>query len=228
MGEIAMSETRVPAALLSAVKHDMRPVRPLASPAHRALVLLPLGLVLLIAMPAFWIWQGHAKLAPGSSWGMSAIEIGLSMIILAAGFREAIPGRELSDKELCALGVAACGGFLLVNSLTQTPAPVSAETWMRWLTGCIFMTICFSIPALLAPAGLVARALPNRPALAGALYGMGVGLMADAGLRFICSDGGFAHVLLSHGGAIVLLVALGALCATALEQAKVLARRRRS
>ena len=40
-----------------------------------------------------------------------------------------------------------------------------------------------SIPALIAPAWLVSRALPNRPALTGALCGLGVGVMADAGLR---------------------------------------------
>ena len=40
-----------------------------------------------------------------------------------------------------------------------------------------------SVPALLAPAWLVSRALPNRPAPTGTLCGLGIGLMADAGLR---------------------------------------------
>ena len=50
--------------------------------------------------------------------------------------------------------------------------------------------------------------------------GLGVGLMADAGLRLACWDGVYAHIVLAHGGAVVLLVALGALSATIVERIK--------
>jgi len=215
-----MSQTPVPAALLSVVKHDLNPIRPLANPTFRALALLPIGLMLLAGMPAFWRWQAHVKVAPWTSWGLSALEMGLSLIILAAGFREAVPGRELSSRKLCALIFVACAGFMFFNSGTQIPAPAAAHVWMHWLWECLYMTISFSIPALVAPAWLVARALPNRPALTGALCGLGVGLMADAGLRLICWDAGFAHLIVAHGGAIVLLVTLGATCATIVERVK--------
>lgn len=215
-----MSQTQVPAALLSIVKRDLNPIRPLVSPARRALALLPIGLVLLAGLPAFWHWQAHVKVAPWTSWGSSALEMGLSLIILAASFREAVPGRELSNRKLGALIAVACAGFLLSNAGTQTPAPAAAHVWMHWLWDCLYMTISFSIPALVAPAWLVGRALPNRPALTGALCGLGVGLMADAGLRLICWDAGFAHLIVAHGGAIVLLVTLGATCATIVERLK--------
>jgi hypothetical protein len=215
-----MNQTQVPTALLSIVKRDLSPIRPLASPSRRALALLPLGLMLIAGMPAFWHWQAHVKLAPWSSWSVSALEIGLSLIVLAAAFREAVPGRELSGRKLSALIVIACAGFMLFNSGTQTPAPPAAHIWMHWLWECLYMTISFSIPALVAPAWLVARALPNRPALTGALCGLGVGIMADAGLRLFCWDAGFAHLIVAHGGAIALLVMLGALCATLVERIK--------
>lgn len=215
-----MSQTQVPGALLSAVKRDLHPIRPLARPPLRALALLPIGVLLLAGMPAFWHWQAHVKLAPWTSWGLSALEMGLSLIILAAAFREAVPGRELSGRKLSALIVITCAGFMFFNSGTQTPAPPSAHVWMQWLWECIYMTISFSIPALVAPAWLVARALPNRPALTGALCGLGVGFMADAGLRLMCWDAGFAHLFVAHGGAIVLLVTLGATCATIVERIK--------
>ena len=82
------------------------------------------------------------------------------------------------------------------------------------------MTMTFSLPALIAPAWLVSRALPSRPALTGALCGLGVGVMADAGLRLFCWDGGYSHVILAHGGAIAILVVMGALSAAAVERIK--------
>lgn len=215
-----MSKTRVPAALFSAVKRDMRPVRPLASPTRRALALLPVAIVLLVGMPIFWAWRTHGMLAPWPSWGLSVLETALSLLVLAAGFREAVPGRELSAKALSVLICIACIGFLLINATTRGPIMVPAETWIRWIRECISMAIAFSVPALIAPAWLVSRALPNRPALTGALCGLGVGLMADAGLRLACWDGVYAHIVLAHGGAIVLLVALGALSATLVERIK--------
>jgi hypothetical protein len=215
-----MSETRVPAALFSAVKRDMRQVRPLASPTRRALALLPIAIVLLVGMPIFWTWRTHGVLAPWPSWGLSVLETALSLVVLAAGFREAVPGRELSARTLSVLICVACIGFLLINATTRGPALVPPETWIRWIRECISMAIAFSAPALIAPAWLVSRALPNRPALTGALCGLGVGLMADAGLRLACWDGVYAHIVIAHGGAVVLLVALGALSATLVERIK--------
>lgn len=171
-----MSQTQVPTALLSVVKRDITPVRPLASPSRRALALLPLGLA---GMPAFWHWQAHVKLAPWTWWGVSALEVGLSLIILASAFREAVPGRELSGRKLSALIIMSCAAFVLFNSGAQLPPATSTHDWMHWVWECIYMTISFSIPALAAPGWLVARALPNRPALAGALCGLGVGIMAE-------------------------------------------------
>ena len=42
------------------------------------------------------------------------------------------------------------------------------------------------MPALIVAALLAARAFPLRPGVAGALYGLGCGLIADAGLRLYC------------------------------------------
>jgi hypothetical protein len=215
-----MTEHQVPAGLLAEVQRDLQPVRPLASPGRRALALLPVAIVLFLGMPVFWGWHTHAQLAPWPSWGLSALESILGLSVLAAGFREAVPGRQLSGKTLLVLICVACAGFLLINATSYEPPQVPIETRFRWLRECISMTILFSIPALLPPAWLVSRALPNRPALTGALCGLGVGLMADAGLRLCCWDGGYAHIALAHGGAVLLLVALGALSAMLVERVR--------
>lgn len=214
-----MSQARVPAALLCVVKRDLNPVRPLASPSRRALALFPIGLLLLVGMPAFWHWQAQVKLAPWTSWLWSTLETLLSLVVLAAAFREAVPGRELSGRRLMSLVIVAGAGLVLFNAGTEPPPETSTHDWMHWVWECMYMTISFSLPALVVPAWLVSRALPNRPALTGALCGLGVGIMADAGLRLFCWDGG-THLIVAHGGAVVLLVALGAICATLVERLK--------
>jgi hypothetical protein len=196
-------------------------VRPLAAPSHRALSLLPLGIAVVIGIPTFWAWWAHLTvLAPYSSWPLSALEIGVSLLILIAGFREAVPGRELAAKWITALVCVASIAFVLANPTLPAAPHVTSDTLMHWMRECIVRVLTFSIPALVLPLLLVARGLPNRPAVAGALCGLGVGFMGDAGLRLLCWDGDHAHVIFAHGGAIVILVALGALCSVLVERLK--------
>lgn len=215
-----MNESHIPSALFDAVKRDLKPVRPLASPERRALALLPIAIALLIGVPELWNWRTHNALAPWPSWWLSALETILSLVILAEGFREAVPGRELSGRKLMGLLCAAGLGFVLINATLRSPAGTPHALWVQWFWECIVMAVTFAVPALIAPAWLVSRALPNRPALTGALCGLGVGLMADAGVRLICWDGDYAHVLVAHGGAILILIALGAVSATLVERIK--------
>jgi hypothetical protein len=219
-----MSQTNIPAALYNAVKSDLKPVRSLASPELRALALLPVGILLLVGLPEFWSWKTHVALAPGPAWAASVLEMFLSLVILAAGFREAVPGRELSVRLLAVLISVSCVAFVLINSTARSPHGIPGTLWLHWFRECIVTAVTFSIPALVAPAWLVSRALPNRPALTGALCGLGVGVMADAGLRLFCWDGDYMHILVAHGGAILILVAVGALCATVIERIKLTSR----
>jgi len=221
-----MNESHITEALFNAVEHDLKPVRSLASPERRALALLPVGIALLVGLPEFWSWRLHSILAPGSSWALSTLETLLSLVILAAGFREAVPGRQLSGRALTMLMFVAAVSFLLINATTRSPLGISPAHWLQWFGECIVTAVTFSVPALVAPAWLVSRALPNRPALTGALCGLGVGLMADAGQRLLCWDGDYLHVLFAHGGAILILVALGALSAMTVEYIKALRLRR--
>jgi hypothetical protein len=215
-----MNEPVAPAALIEAVRRDLKPVRPLASPARRALAVLPIAILLLVGVPEYWSWKSHQVLALRSAWGLSILETLLSLAVLAAAFREAIPGREISKRVLTALFCICGASFLLANATTLSPAGIPPALWLEWFGECIVIAFKFSVPALIIPTWLVSRALPNRPALTGALCGLGVGLMADAGLRLICWDGDYAHVLVAHGGAILILAALGALSATFVERVK--------
>jgi hypothetical protein len=98
------------------------------------------------------------------------------------------------------------------------PAPVPPGVFVRYAWECLEMATVAGVPLLLLAAALAARALPTRPALAGGLYGLGVGLLADAGVRLFCWVSDPWHVALAHGGAILALVASGALAATAVDR----------
>jgi hypothetical protein len=215
-----MKAARIPITLFEAIKRDLKPVRPLASPELRALALLPVGIALLVGMPEFWTWRTHHDLPAWPAWGLSALETLLSLVILAVGFREAVPGRSMSARALTALACISFISFGLINLTTLSPAGISQALWIKWFGECVIMAVTFSVPALIVPAWLVSRALPARPGLTGALCGLGVGFMADAGLRLTCWDGDYAHVLVAHGGAIVILIGLGALSAMLVERVK--------
>lgn len=222
--------TEIPSALLSEVARGLRPVRPLASPARRTLALVPLGVALLVAMPAFWGWRSNfSSLGAGVAWGLSFVETFAGLLIVGAALREAVPGRELSARAaLTTVGAAAAlfVGLTLVAARV-VPTAVPPGVWGRYAWECFWMAAVSAVPALAAAGWLAARALPTRPAVAGALYGLGAGLMADAGVRFFCWVSAPAHVLVAHGGAVLCLAAAGALAATLAERVKERGRTRR-
>ncbi len=218
-----MSEERPSAALLQSVARDLRPVRPLPAPWWRALGLLPLGLLLLVGAPMVWGWRSNlSALGPGAAWGLSGLEALAGLLIVGAALREAVPGREFSSLAVGATAAAAAVVFVGITFFTAGVAPVlvPAGVWWRWAWECLGMAGVLSVPALAATAWLASRALPNRPAIAGALYGLGAGLMADAGVRLFCWVSTPSHVLVSHGLAVGALVLLGAAAATVIERLK--------
>ncbi len=218
-----MSEPRVPDEILARVRSDLRPVRPFASPSRRVLALLPLGLTLLVAVPAFWGWRNNlAALGPAAAWGLSALQALAGLLIVGAALREAIPGRELSPASIAWTSGAALALFVSLTLVTEHVAPfvIPPGVFRRWAWECYWVAALSSLPPLAAVAWLASRALPNRPAVAGALYGLGAGLMADSGIRLFCRISSPSHVLLSHGGSILSLAIAGALVATLVERVK--------
>jgi hypothetical protein len=70
-------------------------------------------------------------------------------------------------------------------------------------------TIVGALPVMAIAGWLVARAFPLRPRLAGALYGIGAGLIADAGWRLFCHFSDPVHVYGAHTLGIVAAAAIG-------------------
>jgi hypothetical protein len=194
-----------------AILADLTPVRPLKPPLRRALVLLPIGLLLLIVQPLVWGVRDDAPvLGVTRLWGLSLAQSVLGVIFVAAALREAVPGRMLRRAPVVlALGLLALIGITLVTWLASPTLVPSGYFGLFW-------RICFSRPVLLGlpVVGLVLllawRAYPMRAALVGALAGLGAGLMTDAGWRTFCHVSDPLHVLTSHTAAVIALCAAGA------------------
>ena len=209
--------TRPPEDLLRRVAGDLRPVRPLAAPSRRVLALLPFGLLLVAAIPEFWGWRDN--LGGAAAWGLSGLQALAGLIIVGAALREAIPGRELSPLALTVTTTLALALFAGITLLTGWLAPTTIRpgVWVRFAWECLGIAVVSAVPLLALVGWLAARALPTRPAVSGAIYGLGAGVLADAGTRLFCWVSTPSHVLVAHGGAILAMAAAGAIVASAVD-----------
>jgi hypothetical protein len=208
-------ERRIPSPLLlSAVRGSLWPVRPYLPPSLRALALLPVGVVLLVGIPAFWSPRPNLALLGGfAAWGLSALQMLLGLTIVGVALREAVPGQELSRRTLAALVLLGVLLFLALTLTSEWLAPVALRrrVWVLEAIGCFRMAAMWGVPALAIAVWPTVRASPTRPLVASAVCGLGTGLMTDAGMRLFCGISTVSHVLVGHGAAILLLGALGAL-----------------
>jgi hypothetical protein len=91
-----------------------------------------------------------------------------------------------------------------------------------WLVAvmCFGGSAATAIPVVTLASVLAARAYPVRPAIVGAMLGLGAGLMADAGWRIFCHFSEPAHVLSAHLAAVLASSLVGAVLASALSAEK--------
>ena len=142
---------------------------------------------------------------------------------MGLALRQAVPGMAVRPRWIL---LALAAGALLFTCVSLTTAGVlptplhHPNFWNRLAWECVIDELLFAIPSLAITAWLVARALPMRPSLTGAAYGLAVGLMTDAGVRLFCWIDQPFHVFAGHGGAILIGTVGGALSATLIERAK--------
>jgi len=214
----------LPPHLRAAIERDMAPVRPLPPPIVRTAWVAPLGLLLLVAASAYFgMRPDAARLGLALTWGASAAEMTLGLALVAAALREAVPGTTLSRRALGFAYAAALASVAIVTLITWETSSVyrimRGREWFIWRI-CFAGTLASAIPPLLVSAWLVARAFPLRPAVAGLLYGIGAGLLADAGWRLFCHFSDPAHVFSAHIAAVAASAVMGS------QLAVILARRR--
>lgn len=203
-----MSE-RLPEKLRAKVAQDLRPVRPVAAPSVRLLLVMLWTAAVLVAVPALMGLRFNApQLGFWLLWGATALEAvaGLSMVFLA--LREGIPALGAPRGTLVSALLGAWVLQLGVALFTHARCPCPAGAGLGDVV-CLTTETFLGIPALFLTLVLVVRAYPLSPPQAGLLGGVGAGLLADAVQHLVCPVSDLRHVLVWHLGAVALLGLLG-------------------
>jgi hypothetical protein len=216
---VAEHHLDVPAELRAIIARDLRPLAPLPAPARRSLRIVPIAVALLFAAVAiFGLRRDAGRVGLFLTWGASTLQMTLGLALVVAALREAVPGTTLSRRVAGVAFGSAVIAVVAITFLTWTTSPTTiAPGFVTYVWGiCLTGTIVSALPVLAVAGWLVARAFPLRPRLAGALYGVGAGLIADSGWRLFCHFSHPAHVLGAHTLGIVAAGLLGTISATLL------------
>jgi hypothetical protein len=206
--------TIAPVELRARLASDYRPVRALRSPWARALSILPLAIVALIAAPVAFDVRPEANLGWLGVWGLSIAQSLIGVLVIGAALRESIPGRDWSRVAIAVWLVIPIAAIVAITMLSWQASPVSLRNqW--WLVGgiCFAGSAATALPVVAMASILASRAYPTRPLIAGSLLGLGAGLMADAGWRIFCHFSEPAHVLSAHLAAVIMSTIIGAMAA---------------
>lgn len=198
--------------LRAIVSRDLRPVRPLWPPSRRALALVPLAVAIVVGVPLINFFRTDlAALGFVKAWGLSVVESAAGLAIVALGLREAIPGRALKRGALVIASLVGLALPLVIYRITTDTFTVGPRTWAQWQFGmaCFRTSVLAATPVLIVAAFLTKRAFPLHRVATGVLWGLGCGLIADAGLRLYCEFTTLPHMLLEHFSAVVVSMLLG-------------------
>ena len=207
-----MSGTPLPPALRAAVASDLRPVRPLASPARRALALLAWAAVaaaLVLALRG--LRTDAAELGLLLTWGVVLAEVAAGAGLVALALAEAVPARGPGrGAALLALGGAAAL-FVALAAVTRRASRGMEvdDPLLSFGPSCAGLQGFIGLTAFAVAALLVLRAAPLRARLAGLLAGAGTGVLAEGVYHLDCPITHLSHVLVWHGSAILLLALFG-------------------
>jgi hypothetical protein len=203
---------RVPGELRRAVAETCAPVHPLEAPARRAWALAPWALLLGVIVLTVWGLRGdYREVGVWRLWGASLLQIVVAIVIAAAVTAESMPGRLRPMTAHMILAGAAVALFLaatlLTNAASHTVVPEPFKAPYFWI--CLTHPLLLGLPALAVLGIMAGRGLTSRPLVAGALAGLGAGLVSDASWRLYCHVSDPGHVLVAHAGAIAALTAVG-------------------
>jgi hypothetical protein len=143
----------------------------------------------------------------------------LGLWLLALGFREAVPGRNVSQRALSVAVVLTVMLVVGITALTNAASPTivpAGRAWRYW-TECVIWPMAVGAPFMVLTTLMAVRAFPTRPVIAGALCGLSAGILSDAGWRLTCWISAPTHALASHGLAIIGMAVAGALLAVATD-----------
>jgi hypothetical protein len=203
----------LPDALRRRLAADFVPVRPLPSPARRALWAVPFAVLALVAAPLWFSVRGDTGLLGfWQSWGVSLAQAALGLAVVVAALRDAVPGRTWAPGAVALwLGLPVACVVLVAWTTWWTSQELVPDPRLLIAGMCFGGSLAAALPIVAVTAVLTAGAFPTRPFLTGLLAGVGAGTVADAGWRMFCHYTEPAHVLSAHLGGVLVAGLCGAL-----------------
>ena len=209
-----------PEALMRVIAQDLRPVKPSPRPLRLALETAPIALLVsFLVLLAVGIRGDSGILGPLLTWGASAAQFTLAIVLVWVAAHESTPAGRLPKGTVYSAAVAALLVVVAITLSTFSISPVGSTLrvagalrvppWIMDLVCGIGSTVAGGILVLLF-SWMFRNSLATRPTVAGALYGAGAGLAINAGWRIACPFSTLRHALGAHGTAIVATVLLGA------------------
>lgn len=207
-----MNLESLPAGLREAVENDGQPIRPL----HPAWMRTMLAVAILAVVLAFVLAKASLRpdidqLPMWLSWGCSALQLALGVILVGLALRESVPGEGVPGGFVRIAAVTALAVQVLVGIATSiySPAITMPGSGIAPGIGCLKHEVAMALPTFVATLWLVFRALPLRAPTAGLLGGAGATVASDAVIHLLCPMANLSHVLVWHSGAIILFMAIG-------------------
>lgn len=207
-----MSLDRIPDGLRQAIELDHRAVRPLHPIWLRVMIAVSaLAVVLALVLANASLRADLDELPMWLSWGCSALQLALGIILLGLAVRESVPGAAAPIGAVRLAALLAVGVQLLVGVATAvlSPAIALSDGSLGPGVGCLKHESLLALPAFVVTLGLVFRALPLRAPTAGLLGGGGAAVAADAAIHLMCPMSNLSHVIVWHTGAVVLFMVAG-------------------
>jgi hypothetical protein len=205
----------IPESLRQAISNDLSPVKPLPPAWMRTLYAVAFAaasLTIVVAAFKLSLRPDMDQLPMWLSWGCTALQLAVGVILVGMALREAVPG---SSVPVGAVSLAVGTGVvmqILVGVATWMHSPgmplVKGHGLEAGMT-CSTHDAALALPALAVTLWLVFRALPMRPSVAGLLGGTGAAVTADAINHILCPMSDLRHVLVWHTGMIFGLMLVG-------------------
>jgi hypothetical protein len=210
-----------PEVLMRMIAQDLRPVKPSPRPLRLALQTAPFALLVSsLILLAVGIRGDSGILGPLLTWGASAAQFTLAIVLMWIAAHESTPAGRLPRGTVYSAVVAALLVVVAIAVSTFWISPVGSTLrvagalrvppWMMDLVCGIGSTAAGGFLVLLFGWNFQ-NSLAIRSAFAGALYGAGAGVAINAGWRIACPFPTLRHTLGAHGAAVVATVLLGAL-----------------
>jgi hypothetical protein len=207
-----MSLDRIPDELRQAIERDHRAVRPLQPIWLRVMLAVSaLAVVLALVLAKASLRADLDELPMWLSWGCSALQLLLGVMLLGLAVRESVPGAAAPLGAVSIAALLAVGVQLLVGVATAVLSPTIALSGdgLGPGVGCLKHESLLALPAFAVTLWLVFRALPLRAPVAGLLGGAGAAVAADAAIHLMCPVSNLSHVIVWHTGAVVLFMVVG-------------------